>query len=69
VLLKPALAPGNVDKTMAAPVTVIIAWHTEFHELSFAKIASNFKIDEITGTFVTLRVVTRWPNSSASLLL
>jgi len=31
-LLKPALAPGNVDKTMTAPVTVIIAWDTEFHE-------------------------------------
>jgi len=31
-LLKPVLAPGNVDKTMAAPVTVIIAWDTEFHE-------------------------------------
>jgi 3-hydroxypropanoate dehydrogenase len=31
-LLKPVLAPGNVDKTMAAPVTVIIAWGTEFHE-------------------------------------
>ncbi len=30
--LKPALAPGNVDKTIAAPVTVIIAWDTEFHE-------------------------------------
>src|SRR3981189_2403287 len=28
----PVLAPGNVDKTMAAPVTVIIAWDTEFHE-------------------------------------
>jgi 3-hydroxypropanoate dehydrogenase len=31
-LLKPVLAPGNVEKTMAAPVTVIIAWDTEFHE-------------------------------------
>ena len=31
-LLQPVLAPGNVDKTMAAPVTVIIAWDTEFHE-------------------------------------
>ena len=31
-LLKPVLAPGNVDKTMAAPVTIIIAWDTEFHE-------------------------------------
>src|SRR4029077_1346892 len=30
--LKPVLAPGNVDKTMAASVTVIIAWDTEFHE-------------------------------------
>jgi len=31
-LLKPVLLSGNVDKTMAAPVTVIIAWDTEFHE-------------------------------------
>jgi 3-hydroxypropanoate dehydrogenase len=30
--LRPALAPGNVEKTMAAPVTAIIAWDTEFHE-------------------------------------
>jgi 3-hydroxypropanoate dehydrogenase len=30
--LKPVLAPGNVDKTMAAPATVVIAWDTEFHE-------------------------------------
>jgi 3-hydroxypropanoate dehydrogenase len=30
--LRPALAPGNVEKTMAAPVTVIIAWDTEFYE-------------------------------------
>jgi 3-hydroxypropanoate dehydrogenase len=30
--LKPALAPGNVEKTMAAPVTVIVAWDTEFYE-------------------------------------
>src|SRR6516164_4763423 len=28
--LKPALAPGNVEKTMAAPVVVIVAWDTEF---------------------------------------
>jgi 3-hydroxypropanoate dehydrogenase len=30
--LRPALAPANVEKTMAAPVTVIVAWDTEFHE-------------------------------------
>jgi len=30
--LVPALAPSNVEKTKAAPVTVIVAWDTEFHE-------------------------------------
>ena len=30
--LKGALSGGNVDKTMAAPVTAIVAWDTEFHE-------------------------------------
>ena len=31
--LLPALAPTNVEKTMTAPVTVIVAWDTEFPEL------------------------------------
>jgi 3-hydroxypropanoate dehydrogenase len=26
------LAPGNVDKTMAAPVTVIVAYDLQFYE-------------------------------------
>lgn len=30
--LKPCLAPGNVDKTMTAPVTAIIAYDMEFYE-------------------------------------
>ena len=30
--LRPALSAGNLDKTMAAPVTVIVAHDTEFHE-------------------------------------
>jgi len=30
--LRPALSPGNVDKTMKAPVTTILAWDTRFHE-------------------------------------
>jgi len=30
--LKPCLAPGNVEKTMAAPVTVIVGYDTEFYE-------------------------------------
>ncbi len=29
--LKPMLGPGNVDKTMAAPVTVIIAYDLKFY--------------------------------------
>jgi 3-hydroxypropanoate dehydrogenase len=30
--LLPAMAPANVEKTRSAPVTVLIAWDTEFHE-------------------------------------
>src|SRR5579862_3226579 len=30
--LMPAMAPGNVEKTKTAPVTVIIAYDVEFHE-------------------------------------
>src|SRR5436190_5126534 len=30
--IKPHLAPGNVDKTMAAPVTVVIGHDLAFHE-------------------------------------
>jgi 3-hydroxypropanoate dehydrogenase len=30
--LKPALAPGNVDKTMVAPVTAIVAMEIRFYE-------------------------------------
>jgi 3-hydroxypropanoate dehydrogenase len=30
--LKPALSPGNLDKTMAAPVTAIIAYDLRFYE-------------------------------------
>jgi 3-hydroxypropanoate dehydrogenase len=30
--LRPSLAPGNVEKTMAAPVTVIVAYDLQFHE-------------------------------------
>ncbi len=30
--LKPVLSPGNVDKTMSAPVTAIVAYDLRFHE-------------------------------------
>lgn len=31
--LRPALMPGNIDKTMGAPVTAIIAYDSSFYEL------------------------------------
>jgi 3-hydroxypropanoate dehydrogenase len=31
-LLQPALSPGNVEKTMSAPVTAIVAWDTAYYE-------------------------------------
>jgi 3-hydroxypropanoate dehydrogenase len=31
--LKPALSPGNVEQTMTAPVTAIIAYDLQFHDL------------------------------------
>lgn len=30
--LRPALSPGNLDKTMNAPLTIIAAWDTEYFE-------------------------------------
>ncbi|PHK95029.1 malonic semialdehyde reductase [Pseudoroseomonas rhizosphaerae] len=30
--LRPALSAGNLDKTMTAPVTVIVAWDQRFHD-------------------------------------
>ncbi|MGB7800192.1 malonic semialdehyde reductase [Buttiauxella sp.] len=30
--LKPALSSGNIDKTMSAPVTAIVAWDPAFYE-------------------------------------
>jgi 3-hydroxypropanoate dehydrogenase len=46
--LRPALAPGNVDKTMAAPVTVIIAWDTEFYE----KLPTLFQHKDMRSVFL-----------------
>jgi len=31
-LLAPALSSGNRDKTLAAPVNLVVAWDTRFHE-------------------------------------
>ena len=39
--LRPTLAAGNVDKTMAAPVTAIVAYDTEFY-MKLAKLVPHF---------------------------
>jgi len=57
--LKPGLAPGNLDKTMAAPVTAIAAMDTRFYEFipklfpqnpDFAKIFTKPGQEEFTRT-------------------
>src|SRR6202795_1668873 len=61
--LKPALMPMNVEKTMAAPVTVIVAWDTEFYE----KLPKLFPHADIRSHFVgnqTLIDETAFRNSS-----
>jgi 3-hydroxypropanoate dehydrogenase len=61
--LRPALAPLNVDKTMAAPVTAIIAWDTQFHE----KLPKLFPQADMRSYFVgnqTLIDETAFRNSS-----
>lgn len=30
--LKPALSSGNLEKTLSAPVTVVVAWDTQFYD-------------------------------------
>ena len=46
--LKPALAPGNVDKTMSAPATVIVAYDLEF----FDKLPKTFPQVDARSWFV-----------------
>jgi 3-hydroxypropanoate dehydrogenase len=46
--LLPALALGNVEKTKAAPVTVIVAWDTEFYE----KLPQLFRRADMRSYFV-----------------
>jgi 3-hydroxypropanoate dehydrogenase len=45
--LRPALAPGNVEKTMAAPVCAIVATDTKFHEFVPRLFPHNPKFGEI----------------------
>jgi 3-hydroxypropanoate dehydrogenase len=45
--LRPFVFPGNVDKVMSAPCTVIIAWDTLFHE----KMPQLFPSRDMSATF------------------
>jgi len=63
--LRPALSPGNLAKTMAAPVTAIIATDLEFYEFfpqTFPERADMFK-----GLFAAMEPATRrehaWDNA------
>lgn len=63
--LKPYLMPGNLDKTMKAPVTVIVATDYSFHDL----LHKTFPIADIKGMFVgneELVNTTAFRNSSLS---
>src|ERR1700732_3094561 len=62
-LLKPVLAPGNVDKTMAAPVTVIIALDTEFHQ-NLPRLFPQFDVRSYFAGNHTLINETAFRNSS-----
>jgi len=63
VRLLPALSPGNVEKTKAAPVTVIVAWDTAFYE----KLPQLFPHADMRSYFVGNKVLideTAFRNSS-----
>lgn len=45
--LRPALSPGNVDKTMAAPVVVIVAYDLKFYDQLPKLFPHNLKMREV----------------------
>jgi 3-hydroxypropanoate dehydrogenase len=53
--LRPALSPGNVDKTMAAPATAIVAYDIDFHE----KMPKLFPARDMKSSFAAMTVEKR----------
>ncbi|MGI9434647.1 MAG: malonic semialdehyde reductase, partial [Geminicoccaceae bacterium] len=47
--LKPHVSPGNVDKTVSAPVTVIVAYDLEF----FQDLSKNFPMKDMSSRYRT----------------
>lgn len=62
--LKPSLFSGNVEKTMAAPVTVIVATDTFFHEQLPAQLPAVPGARELMGNNQALAQSTAFRNSS-----
>lgn len=62
--LVPMLMPGNRDKTMAAPVTVIVATDTRFYENLASQFPANPKAGEMFATNAELSRVTAFRNST-----
>jgi len=61
--LKPVLSPGNVEKTMTAPVTVVIAYDLLFHE-QLSKLSHNPKMPDLFKSDPKLAEETARRNSS-----
>jgi len=61
--LKPALSPANIDKTIAAPVTVIVAWDTKFYD-KLPKLFPHFDMRPILAGNPALSDETALRNSS-----
>jgi 3-hydroxypropanoate dehydrogenase len=61
--LLPALSPGNVEKTKAAPVTAIVAWDTEFYE-KLPKLFPNADMRSVFAGNQALAEETAFRNSS-----
>jgi 3-hydroxypropanoate dehydrogenase len=62
--LKPALGAGNVDKTMSAPVTVIVAFDLKFYEKMPRLFPHNPRMRELFANAPDLVEVTARRNSS-----
>ena len=62
--LKPALASGNVDKTMRAPVTVIVAFDLKFYEKMPRLFPHNPRMRELFANAPDLVETTARRNSS-----
>jgi 3-hydroxypropanoate dehydrogenase len=62
--LRPALAPGNVDKTMAAPVTVIVAYDLLFYHKLLKLFPHNPDMGKLYATNPQLVETTARRNSS-----